>query len=195
MQSCLMSQQTRWMDHLRQFDFDIQYIKGMLNKVADVLSRYFEHEYWTEVPELQDYVNADVHLDPEHDNLPWEHFFKVKEEVIESRVCKANSNKNEIEICALQERIQGRDILAAKITASQEPEKDTSKDDQLEEDPTVFNSRAKGKDLHETMAQMDSFENDIIMGYNVDPWFQMVKEKLGLQTTFKEINAFLWAQN
>jgi len=41
-----------------RFDFNIKYIKGTLNKVADVLSKYYEHNYWTNVPELHDYVNA-----------------------------------------------------------------------------------------------------------------------------------------
>ena len=57
----------RWIDYLVRFDFDIRYIKGTLNKVADVLSRYYEHDYWTNVPELHDYINANVRLDPEHD--------------------------------------------------------------------------------------------------------------------------------
>ena len=45
MQSRLSSRQTRWMDYLARFDFDIRYIKGSLNKVADALSRYYEHDY------------------------------------------------------------------------------------------------------------------------------------------------------
>jgi len=52
----------RWIDYLVRFDFDIRYIKGTLNKVADVLSRYYEHDYWTNMPEVHDYVNADVRL-------------------------------------------------------------------------------------------------------------------------------------
>ena len=90
-QTCLTSRQTRWMDYLTRFDFDIRYVKGSLNKVADALSRYFKHDYWTEVPELQDYVNADVRLDPEHDDLPLECLFEVEEGVIESRVHRENS--------------------------------------------------------------------------------------------------------
>jgi hypothetical protein len=29
----------RWMEYLSRFDFDIQYVKGISNKVADSLSR------------------------------------------------------------------------------------------------------------------------------------------------------------
>ena len=34
----LSARQTRWMEYLVRFDFDIRYIKGELNKVADALS-------------------------------------------------------------------------------------------------------------------------------------------------------------
>ena len=41
----LTGRQTRWIDYLAGFYFDIRYIKGTLNKVADALSRYYEHNY------------------------------------------------------------------------------------------------------------------------------------------------------
>ena len=45
MQSHLSSTQTRWIDYLTRFDFGIRYVKGTSNKVADALSRYYEHDY------------------------------------------------------------------------------------------------------------------------------------------------------
>ena len=63
MQSQLTARQMRWIDYLARFDFDIRYI-GTLNKVADALSRYYEHDYWTNVPELHDYVNTNVRRGP-----------------------------------------------------------------------------------------------------------------------------------
>jgi len=82
----LTARQTRWIDYLARFNFNIRYIKGTLNKVADALSRYYEHNYWTNVPELHDYVNADIRLDPEHDDLPRERTLEIKGQVIENRV-------------------------------------------------------------------------------------------------------------
>ena len=122
-----------------------------MNKVADALSWYFEHDYWMEVPELQDYMNADVCLDPEHDDLPLECLFEVKEGVIESRVHRANSAKVVAEIQALWEHIQTRDVLVASIMASQWTETDLPDSGPVEEDPTVFESRVKGDGLQETM--------------------------------------------
>jgi len=89
----LTGRQTRWIDYLARFDSDIRYIKGTLNKVAGALSRYYKHDYWTSMPELHDYINADIRLDPEHDDLPREQVFEIEEQIIETRVQKMNSTK------------------------------------------------------------------------------------------------------
>ncbi|KAF8219382.1 hypothetical protein L208DRAFT_1340846, partial [Tricholoma matsutake] len=157
MQPCLTSRQTRWMDYLTRFNFDIRYVKGTLNKVADVLSQYYEHDFRTGVPEIQDYVNADIHLDPEHDNLLWQRLFKVKEGIIELRI---------------------RGVNSAKVV-----------------DPTIFESRAKGVNLCETMSHTDTFEDDIHEGYLMDPWFRRIKEKIQLHPLFREHDRFIWARN
>jgi len=60
--------------------------KGTLNKVVDALSRYYKHDYWTSMPELHDYIDTNVTLDPEHDDLPREQVFKIEEQAIETRV-------------------------------------------------------------------------------------------------------------
>ena len=112
------------------------------------------------------------------DDLPLECLFKVEEGVIESRVCRENSAKVVAEILVLRECIQARDVLAASIAASQRTETGPHDSRPVEEDPTVFESRAKGDDLRETMTQMDTFEEDIRKGYTLDPWFQKVKEKI-----------------
>ena len=101
----LTSRQMRWMDYLAQSDFGIGYVKGSLNKILD-------GSPW----------GLDVHLDPEHGDLPLECLFEVEEGVIESRVHRANTAKVVAEIQALQEHIQERDISVASIVASQQTE-------------------------------------------------------------------------
>ncbi|KAF8226829.1 hypothetical protein L208DRAFT_1299891 [Tricholoma matsutake] len=78
MQCRLSARQTRWMEYLSQFDFDIQYIKGNLNKVVDALSQYYQFDNWDEAPLVQHYVFADVRLDPKHEDLPWERHLEIK---------------------------------------------------------------------------------------------------------------------
>jgi ABC-type antimicrobial peptide transport system permease subunit len=43
-QANLSSWHRRWTDYLSQFDFNITYIKGKLNKVANCLSQYYESD-------------------------------------------------------------------------------------------------------------------------------------------------------
>ena len=70
----LNSRQARWMEFLARFNFDITYVKGETNLVADALSRYYENDNWDESYEASQYVNADSRLDPEGEDLPWDRF-------------------------------------------------------------------------------------------------------------------------
>jgi hypothetical protein len=48
------------MEFLARFDYEITYIKGETNLVADVLSRYYESDNWDEVHDTSQYVSADA---------------------------------------------------------------------------------------------------------------------------------------
>jgi hypothetical protein len=76
-QQWLSSRQMRWMEYLSRFDFDIQYIKGTSNKVADSLSRYYQSDTGDDVHPLYDYVNADIQLDPSGEDLPWNRVVEI----------------------------------------------------------------------------------------------------------------------
>jgi hypothetical protein len=69
-QSMLSHRQRRWMDYMSQFNFDIMYVKGELNKVADCLSRYYENDNESDIYEPHEYVCADVHINPTGEDLP-----------------------------------------------------------------------------------------------------------------------------
>ena len=69
-QERLSNRQVRWYEYLSRFHYDIVYIEGIKNVVADALSRYY-----TSLPKGQQvpedvYVNIDAKLDPEGVNLP-----------------------------------------------------------------------------------------------------------------------------
>jgi len=74
MQRRLNSRQAQWMEYLAHFDYDITYIKGETNLVADALSRYYENDLWDEEIDKSQYVNADARLDPKGEDLPWDCF-------------------------------------------------------------------------------------------------------------------------
>ena len=73
----LSSCQMRWMEYLSRFDFDIQYMKGSSNKVADSLSRYYQSDTEDNTHPTYDFVNADSQLDPEGEDLPWNHIVEL----------------------------------------------------------------------------------------------------------------------
>jgi hypothetical protein len=71
------------MEYLSRFDFDIRYIKGKLNKVADCLSRYYESDTWYDVYDVSEYVDADVWLDPTLDDVPWNRLREIEDRTVE----------------------------------------------------------------------------------------------------------------
>ena len=73
------------MEYLLRFDFDICYVKGKLNKVADALSRYYQFDSWDDAPLVQHYVFTDVRLDPNHEDLLWDRHLELNNRVIETQ--------------------------------------------------------------------------------------------------------------
>jgi RNase H-like domain found in reverse transcriptase len=73
-QWCLNSRQACWMEFLACFDFDIIYIRGETNLVADSLSRYHKSDCWDESYDTSQYVNTDAWLDPDGEELLWDRF-------------------------------------------------------------------------------------------------------------------------
>src|SRR6202040_3536003 len=68
----------RWIEYLSQFDYDIQYIKGTSNKVADSLSRYYQSDTDEDNHLLYDYVTVDALHNPEGEDLPWIRMIEVR---------------------------------------------------------------------------------------------------------------------
>jgi hypothetical protein len=68
---------------MSQFNFDITYIKGELNKVVDCLSRYYENDTKSDAYEPYEYVHANAHIDPTGEDLPIPRFQEITEKTIE----------------------------------------------------------------------------------------------------------------
>ena len=67
----LSGRQARWAEYLSRFDFEVTYVKGQHNIVADCLSRYYSSDLPDEAHANHQYVSADLRLDPEGDDLPY----------------------------------------------------------------------------------------------------------------------------
>jgi hypothetical protein len=57
------------MEYLSRFNFEITYVSGHKNVVADVLSRYYESLPEGTIVPQDDWVHIDECLDPDHDDL------------------------------------------------------------------------------------------------------------------------------
>ena len=67
-QRSMLLRQIRWYEYLSRFNYSIQYVEGIKNIVADALLRMYAG--WNESIPIDDWVNADVRLDPEGETLP-----------------------------------------------------------------------------------------------------------------------------
>src|ERR1700722_15505142 len=84
------------MEYLSRFDYDIQYIKGTSNKVADSLSRYYQSDMNEDNHPSYDYVTVDVQLDPEGEDLPWIRMIEVCTMNMHSQTLRENPEERNV---------------------------------------------------------------------------------------------------
>jgi regulator of replication initiation timing len=81
---------------------------------------------------------------------------------MEDQVRRNHNAKLQVELAALRERLEDRDVIAAEMAAAQsEGDKQEAHPPIVGDDPTIFESRAKGENLREQMTNKDSFDKDI----------------------------------
>ena len=103
-QSKLSNRQLRWTNYMSKFDFDITYIKGEYNKVADCLSRYYESDTPADTHQFHEYVHMDRKLDPEGEDLPHNRVVEVKERVVEIRAMQSMERKESKRLSEMKEQ-------------------------------------------------------------------------------------------
>ncbi len=85
----LSNRQFWWIDYMSRFDFNITYVKGEYNKVADCLSQYYGNDTSTDVHEYHDYVQADLRIDPTEEDLSSAQYEDVVEKTMEMHMMHA----------------------------------------------------------------------------------------------------------
>jgi hypothetical protein len=195
-QDRLLSRQTRWMEYLTRFDFDIHYIKGKLNKVADCLSRYYESDTWYDVYNVSEYVDADVRLNPTLDDVPWNRLQEIKDRTIEMHAIWVTKEARQRKSNRLAERQEEHDVRAAELAAAPEPTTEAPVAvAATEEDPTVFASRVCGEHLVAKLTANNSFITDIKSGYDHDSLFAKVLKQPDQHAAFTIRDQLIWSRN
>ena len=150
------------MEYLSHFNFNICYVKGKLNKVADALSHYYQFNSWDDTPLVQHYVFADVCLDPNHEDLPWDRHLELKNRVIETRSTASQKRRIGEQLRALREQIKEQEIAALRMNAGTEGETSPSPSgNESRDDPSIFESQSKGPNLQEFRSEQDPLNDDI----------------------------------
>lgn len=75
----------RWMEYIGRFDFEILWVEGLTNRVADALSRYYASEEANTPHAPYDLVDADARLDPDGDTLDNDRVLELRAIRIEDR--------------------------------------------------------------------------------------------------------------
>src|SRR5882762_869693 len=172
--------QMRWMEYFSWFDYNIQYIKGTSNKVADSLSQYYQSDMDDDIHPTYNYITADVQLDPEGEDLPWN-------QVIE--LCTITT-RNRI----LHDSTEERDIQAQELAMNHHSE-DDSLDNNDNDDLTLFESLAPGPELCEHIEKVSNFLDKVKKGYKEDDMFSKIIKEPGNYSAFQYREGFLYTNN
>ena len=192
----LSPRQTRWMEYLSRFDFDITYVKGTLNKVADALSRYYQSDTWYDTYHIDEFVNADVRLDRDMDDLPGERIEEVEGESVRlhaSRVVGTLERRKSSRVLNKQET---RDLEAAKIASGilfNEPEPVATEDGP---ELTVGTSRVRGENLRKLVFNSHGeFIVAIKEAYQKDALYKKIIAQPGEHSAFEVKDGLIWTRN
>ena len=203
-QSRLSNRQRRWMDYMSRFDFDITYIKGEYNKIADCLSRYYESDTNADVHETHEYVQVDRRIDPEGEDLPQERTQEIMERVIEIRAMQAlevrRSNRlreakeqREIEAEELQQDVQ-QDVDHAASKSRKTKSKEITLADIL-----GHGTHGKQRPLRANKNVGAKGNDDLIVAikskYQKDRLFKVIMEEPERYSTFSVKDKLVWKKN
>ena len=145
-QKHLSGRQARWAEYLSRFNFEVVYVKGQYNIVADCLSRYYSSDLPGEKHADHRYVSADLRLDPEGEDLPY---------------------GLQPQMRVLRTRKPVKPVHRPKSPREQHPELVTLDGNQSPEG---------GVSLPQEMTATEGFLENVRTGYTKDPLFVKIKE-------------------
>ena len=173
-QSKLSPRQTRWMEFLSRFNYTILYVQGSSNKVADCLSRYYANDREDEHHNYDEYVQADVRLDPEGEELPLDRLAELRS----ARMTSA----------------QEKGLILSK-EASSARTKEAQELREHQEDPQVLDIPPGLEPLPAKLKLVQNLDKAIREGYPQDTTLSKVFTHPEEHHAFKERDGLLWTTN
>src|SRR6202040_509779 len=170
----------RWMEYLSRFDYDIQYIKGTSNKVADSLSRYYQLDTDEDNHPSYNYVTVDALLDPEGEDLPWIRMIEV---------CSMTRSQT------LRESPEEHDIITENLDSPITNGKASNDADELGKDPTIIESLSHGPELRLHVEKTADFIEKVKTGYRHDRLFSKLVTEISRHSAFSLRDGLLYTTN
>ena len=99
-QRTMLLRQVRWYEYLSRFNYTIQYIEGVKNIIADVLSRMYTGQ--NNLIPVDDWVNADIWLDPEGKTLPIDRLLESRAMKLRPRGLNGTVLRERVENCIIE---------------------------------------------------------------------------------------------
>ncbi|KAL6302290.1 hypothetical protein BKA93DRAFT_701155, partial [Sparassis latifolia] len=162
----------RWIEYLSQFDYEIVHVQGTTNRVADSFSRYFAEEGADMLHDPQDYVSADIRLDPRGETLSGNRMAEIRAQRI---------------IEPVEQRVQEATELAAH-----HPTDVLQTSAGTGEDPTALDSEVAGPPLDVIVERIVDFKATVKDGYKDDMFFAKVLEHSDDHKAFAVQDGFIW---
>jgi len=154
-------------------------VKGVENKVADCLSCYYKMEGGEGVQnECINWVNADVRLNPEGDDLP-------QDRLRELRLASMRASQDDVRRSnRLRGKQEDRRIEAAELREHAELSRERTAPAHTSEDLTLLESAGQSPATRTHFHQQDSFMEAVRAGYKDNPVLAKVAEKPKHHPTF-----------
>jgi hypothetical protein len=176
----------RWDEYLSRFQYEVMHVPGVLNKVADCLSRYYENDWYDEVHEPHNYVSADLRLDPN------------REDLTELRMQEITNVGRTPQVLARRLRDCNEDCVAEADQMAEAAQQHDIPEPAVEDeggDLTVADALQDGPSLRVIVLGGETFIHAVREGYKGDNIFAKVIDNPGHYPIFRVMDGIIHTKN